>query len=202
MDAFARKTRVAVMVTLDTISQLLYIVGTTAVLRISERLWTFHTHKGEESWRGVLCLASKPALKFKCGCRCTLKLDLEIWVGIKNQVRVPMDRKTQPWNPHRHEIEVNTAFKKQAETSNSESTFKWNASVNGHWNLTCKSESASKRVSATIPTENIRSKIRLKCNCNVIIENMFSDRNRHPNCKRQYKLRSKMFFNLAQRVYL
>ena len=124
MDAFARTIRVAVMVALDTISQLLYIVGTADVLRISERLWTIHAHKGAGSWRGVLCLASEPALKFKCGCRCTLKLDLEIEVGIKNQVRAPMDRKTQAWNPHRNEIKVNTAFKKQAETSNSELTFK------------------------------------------------------------------------------
>ena len=80
MDAFTRMIGVAVMVALDTITQLLYIVGTMAVLRISERLWIFHSHK--------------------------------------------MNNKTQLCNPHRHKIEVNTAFKKQAETSNSESTFK------------------------------------------------------------------------------
>ena len=79
MDAFTRLILVAVMVALDTISQFLFILGTIAVLRISKRLWIFHSHK--------------------------------------------MDNKTQPCNPHRHEIEVNTAFTKQAETSNSEFSF-------------------------------------------------------------------------------
>ena len=168
------------MVALDTISQLLYIVGTMAVLRISERLWTFHLHKGEECWRGALCLASEPnsnanadahwnwtlrsesASKIKCGCRWTIKLNLVIHTDMKLK-----------WTRHsRNKLRLQILSPR----------FKYNASVKGHESLTCKSEPASKRVEATNPTENIRSKIKLKFQLQRDHKKWVSDRNRYSNC--------------------